>query len=237
MKKQVNSKRVAEQKTLDLEAIQAIAGKAGMTASELLEWGLYSILETYDGRNGQISDAKEDLKRVRTLEGKIPKQLIPSDPLSKFTADAGLNFGELNELALLSAINILNTSEFYEKQPKEMLEDDRREKGPLIPSFLHDRVEVHPFMARLFSGDLKAVHGATFGDLSSEHVAPEHLFFRDSLRSAFGLNNWEDTICQLMGMEPAIRYCPTLQNEAAAIRALIEAEHTLGDFCRAVDAC
>lgn len=235
MKKKVNRKCVAEPKTLDLAAIQAIAGKAGMTASELLEWGLYSVLETFDGKNGQISDAKEELKRVRTLECKIPAQLIPSNPLAKFAADAGLNFDELNELALLSAINMLNSSEWPDSTPKEGLEDDSRKHGPLIPSFRCDRTEAHPFMARLFSGDLKAVHGATFGDRFSEHVAPEHLFIRDCLKSAFDLNDWDDTICQLMTIEPAIRHCPTLQNEAGAIRALIEAEKTLGDFCRAVD--
>jgi hypothetical protein len=97
------------------------------------------------------------------------------------------------------------------------------------------KTELHPFMERIFSRDLKAVHGSTFGDNGSEHVKPEHLFLRDCLKSAFNLSCWDDVICQLMAIEPAIRHCPTLCNEAGAIRALIEAEDTLGDFCRAVD--
>ncbi len=227
--------KVAEPKPIDLDAIQDMADKAGMTASELLEWGLYNILQHYDGTGGHPSETGDELKKSRTLEGKIPEKLLPSNPLADFAADAGIRYGELNELALLTAINMLNCSEYPDEQPKDILEDYRREHGPLIPHFQHDRGKVHPFMAALFSGDLKAVHGSTFGDLGSEHVLPEHMFIRDSLRSAFGLNNWDDTICQLMVIEPAIRYCPTLQNEAAAIRALVEAERVLGGFCSAVD--
>jgi hypothetical protein len=240
MKKQVKSKSAEEPKTRDLAAIQAIhatAVKAGMNASELIEFGLYAILQTYDGKNFQLNDAKNELKRVQMLEGKIPDQLLPSNPLAKFAADAGLSFDELNELALISAIDILNSSEFPDSSPKKQLESYRLKQGQLIPSYRCDRVEVHPFMARLFSGDLKAVHGATFGDLCSDHVGSEHHFLEGSLHRAFAEKNWEESICELINIESVIRHCPALQNEAAAIRALIEAERVLGDFCRAVNAC
>lgn len=237
MKKQVKCKSAEKPKTRDIASIQSIAVKAGMTASELLEFGLYAILQTYDGENGQISDAKNELNRVRTLEVNIPAPLIPPNPLAKFAADAGLNFDELNELALLSAINILDGTEWPDSSPKEDLENCRRKQGPLIPSFRCDRVEVHPFMARLFSGDLKAVHGATFGDHCSDHVDSEHMFLEGCLKRAFAQKSWEESLCELINLECVIRYCPELQNEAAAIRALIEAENVLGDFCRAVNAC
>ncbi len=237
MKKTGNGKCVAKPKTIGIDEIKTIASNAGMTASELLEWGLYSVLETYDGKNNPISDAKDGLELCRTLEGVIPKKIIPLNPLAKFAADAGLNFDELNELALLSAINMLNSSEWPDSTPKEELEDDRRKHGPLIPSFRCDRDKVHPFMARLFSGDLRAVHGATFGDLGSDCVEGEHWFLEGCLERAFGKNSWDESICDLMNIECVIRHCPALQNEAAAIRALIEVERVLGDFSRAVNAC
>jgi hypothetical protein len=227
--------QTAEPKTIDLDAIQAVANEAGMTASELLEWGMYAILETWDGENGDPRDAAADLKSLQKREGMIPVQLIPSNPLADFAAEAGISFSELSELALLATFDILKSSEFPDAQPRDILENYRREKGPLMPHFQHDRVKVHPFMAALFSGDLKAIHGETFGDYGSDDVRPEHVFIRQSLKSAFELKYWDDTICQLMAIEPAIRHCPTLQNEAAAIRALIQAEDVLSDFCQAVD--
>jgi len=142
--------------------------------------------------------------------------------------EAGMSVADFNELALRWMVDMTKANPvFVRSECREFLEEQRNEKGA--------EVELHPFMERLFSGDLRAVHGATFGDLSSDHVEPEHLFIRGCLESAFNLNSWEDTICQLMTMEPAIRHCPTLQNEAAAIRALIKAENVLGDFCRAVE--
>lgn len=234
MNKQAGRKRAEAPKTLNIDTVEAVAEKSGMTLSELLEYGLYSVLETYDGKNNPISDAKGELEKLRAKEGEIPNQFIPSNPLARFATDAGLSFDELNELALLAAISIMNSSEFPNERPVEILENYRREKKPLIPSFLHDRSNVHPFMERLFSSDLKAVHGATFGDLGSQHVELEHLFIKDCLQRAFDAKDWEDAICQLIPIERIIRYCPTLRNEAGAIRALIEAEDVLGDFCRAV---
>lgn len=230
--------QTAEKKTIDLDAIQDMADKAGMTASELLEWGLYQVVLPANGIDRTPAEAaKSLLEDSRKQVGKIPEQLIPSNPLADFAEEAGLSFSELSELALFTIFDLIENSVFPGKQPIDLLHDDRQNQGPLIPSFQHDRVKVHPMMAALFSGDLKAVHGETFGDHSSEHVAPEHWFIRDSLKSAFNMKDWDHTICELMTIEPAIRHCPTLQNEAAAIRTLIEAERVLGDFCEAVDNC
>lgn len=226
------------QQTIDKSAIQAAASKAGMTLSEFLEWGLYCILKNYDGTAASNpSDAREDLKQCRKLEGIISEENIPTNPLAEFASDSGLHFGELNELALLTAVSIMNTSESPDKQPMDWLKEARQKQGPLIPSFPEEKTTVHPFMERLFSGDLRAVHGATFGDLASDHVDSEHHFLEDNLQRAFQQNTWDEAIGEMMTIESVIKYCPALQNEAAAIRALIEAERVLGDFCRAVNAC
>jgi hypothetical protein len=234
----MSQKKTAKPKTIDLDAIHDMADKAGMTASELLEWGLYAILQTWnDAHTGYFpSDAANGLKELREMEGTIPEQLIPSTPLADFASEAGLAFSELNELALLAAINRLNSSEYPNKQPRDLLEDDRREMGPLMPHFQHDRVKVHPFMAALFSGDLRAVHGATFGDLCSDHVDCEHIFLEECLQRAFDQNSWGECTSDLISIESVIRHCPKLQNEAAAIRALLEADRVLSDFCQAVKA-
>ncbi len=91
-------------------------------------------------------------------------------------------------------------------------------------------------MHRLFSGDLKDIHGPTFGELASDHVNGEHRFLEGCLRRAFDQNSWEETISELMDIESVIRHCPALQNEANAIHTLIEAERALTNFSRAVRA-
>lgn len=101
-------------------------------------------------------------------------------------------------------------------------------------------IKVHPLMERLFSGDLKAVHGSTFGDRGSSEVECEHHFLKSCLQQIFYIKSefpWEDSISAFIGLESVIRHCPKLQNEAAAIRALLEAESVLSEFCYAVNAC
>lgn len=226
----------ATPKTIGNADIQAIANKAGLTLSELLEWGIYCIMETFDGTMFQPSEALDELRRLQNIEGKIQKDIIPSNPLAEFAANIGMHFGEVSELALLSAISIMNSSEFPDKKPRDFLEELRQEHGALIPSFKEEKTAVHPFMHRLFSGDLRAIHGPTFGDLASDDVGMEHLFLEQVLNQAFERKDWSETMCDLMAIESVIRYCPKLRNEAAAIQALIEAEKVIGDFCRAVNA-
>ncbi|MDF7808721.1 hypothetical protein P4E94_14830 [Pontiellaceae bacterium B12219] len=123
------------------------------------------------------------------------------------------------------------------KQQKERGKNDRQEKALETSSLPKKETVVHPFMERLFSADLRAVHGPTFGDLCSDSVEGEHHFLTLNLDRIFALNDWDHIFCSLMDLESVIRYCPKLKNEAGAIRALIEAEKVLGDFCRAVKAC
>ena len=218
--------QAAEPKTIDLDAIQDMAKKAGMTASELLEWGLYTLLETYREADYHPSDAGEELKTRRRVEGKIPDELIPSNPLTEFAADAGIHCGELNELALLTAFNILNCSEYPDAQPKDILEDLRREQGPLTPNFQHDRVNVHPFMAALFSGER----------VSGKYSPPEKLtngqfWVASQLGEIMEARHFtECDAVDIFSLFEAIKHNPELKQEAAAMLAFYESQQILQAF-------
>lgn len=218
--------KTAKKKTIDLDKIQDMADKAGMTASELFEWGLYGILQTYDGTLGWYPrDAADGLKELREMEGEIPEQLIPSDPLVDFASEAGLNFSELNELALLTAINRLNSSEYPDKQPRDLLEDDRREMGPLLPHFQHDRVKVHPFMAALFSGELSAAY------VPPENMSNAQVTVAYYLEDFFEAKNEADDLgCHVRGLYDAVRHNPELKQEVAAMKAFYESLDILQRF-------
>ncbi|MCF7849735.1 MAG: hypothetical protein K9M45_12870 [Kiritimatiellales bacterium] len=128
----------AKPKTVGIARIKAYAKMVGMTVSDFMEWGSHTVLQTYNVENGSIEDARAGLELARELEGEIDPGIIAASPVERFAEEAGLSTAEFLELALLSAINILNTSVFPGKQPKEELEDYRKECGPLnmLKSFM-----------------------------------------------------------------------------------------------------
>ncbi len=226
----------AAAKTLARADIEAVAATAGLSMNELLEWGLYSVLETFGGNNGHPGEARAELESLRSREGSAEIDLLPKNPLAEFAADAGaLHDGELAELALLTAVDMLKNSAFKETQPKDILCSFRQRKGPLLPSFRHERVEIRPAMERLFYVCPRNVSASQSDGISSLDVRAEHLFLAQSIQHAFAQNSWEECFAELEIAESVVRYCPALQQEAAAISALIDAERVLSNFCSAVD--
>lgn len=233
----------ATPKTIDKATIDAAADEAGLSVSEFVEWGMYAFIETFSNCEHSSGDAKDYMPTLRGLGGGVAPGIIHQSPLEAFAESESMTMNELAEAAILTATDMVKNSEYPNQTPKDILCDYRFRQRLLIPEIGNEnhtvhRTEskVHPFMHRLFSGDLKAVHGPSFGDLCSDEVDGEHQFMEDNLKRAFAANSWEEACCDLMILESVIHHCPKLQNEAAAIRALIEAENVLGAFCRAVNA-
>lgn len=230
-------------KTIGKADIEAAANKANMAISEFVEWGMHALIETFSNSENSPGDAKADMPTLRGLRGGVAPGVIRKSPLEAFAEAEGMTMNEMAEAAILTAMDLIYGSEYPDKTPCDILQDYRRNRRLLLPEIgkgsepqAAPAPEIHPFMHRLFSGNLRALHGADFGDRGSESVNDEHQFLEQSLTRAFSLKSWDEVICELMVMESVIRHCPALKNEAAALRSLIEAEKVLGDFCRAVDA-
>ena len=162
--------------------------------------------------------------------------------LKSITKKTGISSEEFNELALYWMVEMFEHDEHGMADWREILDDYRKNYGQSsshnIVNNNAKQTEVHPFMQRLFSGDLEVLHEAKHRELTPENVKLEHVFISQALRSMIDRQGacLADIMSELEGLELVIRHCPTLQPEAAAIRAMLEGEAILNGFCKAVDA-
>ena len=172
-----------------------------------------------------------------------PKTISSTD-LDAFATGKGYNMEEFTELALYWMMEMFEEdADFAKEDSHESLAGFREKYGIFNPCMIEfgsssiPKTDVHPFMHRLFSGDLKSIHGEAFGELNSKDVHMEHRFLATAMEHALAQNSWDECISELMLIESVVRHCPMLQNEAAAIHTLIEAEEVLSDFGNSVNAC
>ncbi len=235
----------ATTKTMNIKHLDNAAEKAGMTVAEFTELALYWMLEMCESAPGfATTNGQGFLHSSREKLGSFPPlaicisiagdDSIVGPELEKIGKSVGLSKEEIPGFCILWMMRMATDNPHYAREAaKEWKESKKDESLVDIP---HTKHPLHPFMQRLFSGDLKAVHGPTFGDLCGTDVGSEHHFLEQNIIRAFRQNTWDESIGELIGIESVIRDCPKLQNEAAAIRALVEAGDVLGDFCRAVNA-
>ena len=153
---------------------------------------------------------------------------ITQNAIESMASKQGISVADFHVLSVLWMLEMMETEpDFMEEHGHAFLAKHRDGEETII---------VHPFMRRLFSGDLKTVHGEDFGERASRSVGMEHRFLKQNLSRAFNMPTWDEACAELMVIESVIKHCPELQNEAAAIRALIEADKVLGNFCDAVEA-
>ena len=228
-------KKKSRTETMDIATLDNIAKEAGMSVHEFTELALYWMIGMCEtDKEFRAGGGREFLRSSRKKRGPFPPVYIGLDSavgsmLEDLAKATGL---EKEELPMFCVQWLLQVAQ---SEPQLAKESAQAWKESIGKGNANPGATPHPFMERLFSGDLRAVHGPTFGDLASEHVKSEHRVLRDLLKRAFK-QDWEEACCELMDAESIIRHCPALQNETAAIRTLLEAEKVLDDFCRSVDA-
>jgi len=238
------TKATATHETVGKCEIDVAAKEAGLTALELAEWGVLSVMNEHRKATHNIGEARRELERIRAKYGSVATGIIGRPPVLAMAEAEGMTLDEYTELGLLTAIAMLDESVYTDVKPVDFLNGFREEIRAFIPEIgigktaegSQNGTIVHPFMERLFSGDLRAIHGSDFGGVGSDSGREEHLFLAESLERIMGKASHDEIMSDLMLLESVIRHCPALENEAAAIRMLVESENVLGDFTRAVRA-
>ncbi len=235
----------ATPKSIGKADIKAAAEKDGMCLSDFIEWGMHMVMDVYSHNGSSPGDAKDELTRLRGTMGGIAPGVIRQSPAEAFIESEGMSKEEFAEFAILTLMDLEKEGGNWNRKPIEMLGDYRDDKRLLLPEIGNGSgligvaaQTVSPFMHRLFSGDLRAIHGPTFGDPGSAAIGREHHFLAENLDELLDEKvSMDNSMSRLACVESVIRHCPELKNEANAIRTMHEAFEVLCGFVDAVEHC
>ena len=165
-------------KTMDMDTLENAAASAGMSVIEFTELALYWMMDMCEtDKEFGATEGRAFLHSSRDERGYFPPVYIG---LENSDSDSLLD-SQLEDVAKTVGLDKEEIPRFCLLWLLQMVQDAPHFTREAVTAWKETSTKVaqplHPFMQHLFSTDLQAVHGSTFGEFGSKDVTPEHLSF------------------------------------------------------------